>query len=171
MTRMSFVNAMTLVESCLRKNGCSNENSRDIAQVIVTAEADGCASHGLFRVPGYVSSLRSGKVDGKATPQLTCTGSSTIRVDGQGGFAPPAHRAAHSSIVKMAATEGIALVSFVNIYHFSALWADIEPICTQDLCALAFTSYLPSVAPAGGPSHSSELTRWHSDGRGSLDGQ
>lgn len=150
MTRMSFADAMTLVANCLEKNGCSNENSRDIAQVIVTAEADGCASHGLFRVPGYVSSLRSGKVDGKATARLTQTGPSTIRVDGQGGFAPPTHRAARPPIVEMAVSEGIALVSLVNIYHFSALWADIEPICMQDLCALAFTSYLPSVAPAGG---------------------
>ncbi|MGE0008345.1 MAG: Ldh family oxidoreductase [Parvibaculaceae bacterium] len=150
MSRLSFADAMGLVENCLERNGCSKDNSRDIAQVIVSAEADGCVSHGLFRVPGYVGSLRSGKVDGKATARLTRTGASTIRVDGQGGFAPPAHRFARSSIIEMARAEGIALASFVDIYHFSALWADIEPICAEDLCAMAFTSYLPSVAPAGG---------------------
>ena len=150
MRRLSIAEAMNLVGNCLEKNGCSEENSRGIAQVVVSAEADGCVSHGLFRIPGYVSSLRSGKVDGKAVARLTKTGSSTIRVDGQGGFAPPTHRRALSSIVEMARAEGIAVASFVNIYHFSALWADIEPICAEDLCALAFTSYLPSVAPAGG---------------------
>lgn len=150
MAALTFDEAASLVVKCLEANGCSNENSRDIANVVVTAEADGCASHGLFRVPGYVSSLRSRKVDGRATASLARTGPSTIRIDGQGGFAPPAHRAARSSIVEIARTEGVALASFVNIYHFSALWADIEPICSEDLCALAFTSYLPSVAPAGG---------------------
>lgn len=150
MTKLTFEEAKDLVSTCLERNGCSTENSRDIANVIVSAEADGCVSHGLFRVPGYVSSLRSGKVDGKAKPQVKKSGVASLKIDGRGGFAPPAHRAALKSIVEMAKAGGIAVVAFTDIYHFSALWADIEPICAEDLCAFAFTSYLPSVAPAGG---------------------
>ncbi len=147
---MSIEEARKLVEQCLTKNGCSADNSRDIASVIVAAEADGCISHGLFRVPGYVSSLRSGKVDGKATPKIAKTGAATLRIDGGGGFAPPAHSAARQLIVDMARSNGVVVAAFVNIYHYSALWADIEPLCSENLCALAFTSYLPSVAPSGG---------------------
>ncbi len=150
MAHFSFQEATDLVYNCFVANGCSGPNALQTARVVALAEADGCASHGLFRVPGYIRSLRSGKVSGSAVPQVSLKAPSVIQVNGDGGFAPPAHHAARSLVVDTAKSEGIAVVGFVNIYHFSALWADIEPICAENLCAFAFTSYLPAVAPAGG---------------------
>ena len=43
-------------------------NAAALADIMTRAERDGSHSHGLFRVPGYVKALRSGKVDGKAKP-------------------------------------------------------------------------------------------------------
>ena len=62
---LSTTEVTDLVARCLSANGCSKEVAADVANVIVAAESDGCPSHGLFRVPGYVASLRSGKVNGK----------------------------------------------------------------------------------------------------------
>lgn len=41
-------------------NGCNAANTEALVRTVVTAERDGSLSHGLFRVPGYVASLRSG---------------------------------------------------------------------------------------------------------------
>ena len=51
-------------------NGCDPENADALADIICRAERDGSHSHGLFRVPGYIKALRSGKVDGKAKPTI-----------------------------------------------------------------------------------------------------
>ena len=50
-----------LVEDCLAANGCNAENAAALGRTIASAERDGSASHGLFRMPGYIASLRSGK--------------------------------------------------------------------------------------------------------------
>ncbi|NBT42979.1 MAG: Ldh family oxidoreductase, partial [Alphaproteobacteria bacterium] len=51
----------TLVTDVLLKQGCSIENAKALAKTITKAEEDGASSHGLFRLPGYVASLKSGK--------------------------------------------------------------------------------------------------------------
>ena len=50
-------------------NGCDEANASALADIVCRAERDGSHSHGLFRVPGYVKALKSGKVDGKAYGQ------------------------------------------------------------------------------------------------------
>ena len=60
-----------LVEQGLEANGCNSQNASAVARTIAAAELDGCAAHGLFRMPGYVASLRSGKVNGNANPTVS----------------------------------------------------------------------------------------------------
>ncbi len=60
-----------LAHDTMIANGCDHENASALADIIMRAERDGSHSHGLFRVPGYVKALRSGKVDGKAQPSVT----------------------------------------------------------------------------------------------------
>ena len=50
------------------KNGCNENNATALSKIVHDAERDGSLSHGLFRIPGYVASLRSGKVKGDAEP-------------------------------------------------------------------------------------------------------
>ena len=51
-TNMTEREVQALVEDCLTANGCDNENAAAVARTIAAAERDGCASHGLFRMPG-----------------------------------------------------------------------------------------------------------------------
>jgi delta1-piperideine-2-carboxylate reductase len=53
------------------RHGVSVENAASVAETVVAAERDGAASHGLLRLPGYVSTLKSGWVDGRAVPVVT----------------------------------------------------------------------------------------------------
>ena len=46
-----------LVFDALRVNGCNSENAAAVADTIRAAERDNCASHGIFRLPGYIASL------------------------------------------------------------------------------------------------------------------
>ena len=62
-----------LVTDVFLKQGCNKDNASALANTITKAEEDGSSSHGLFRVPGYVASLQSGKVNGIASPKLEKT--------------------------------------------------------------------------------------------------
>lgn len=85
---MSLAEIQDTARSCFLANGCDELNADSLARTISAAEADGSISHGLFRVPGYVASLRTGKVNGRARPEEVHLSSSAIRLDGNRGFAP-----------------------------------------------------------------------------------
>src|ERR1700746_2080458 len=55
-----------LVVRVFLRHGVSGENAGPVAETVVAAERDGAVSHGLLRLPGYVSTLKSGWVDGRA---------------------------------------------------------------------------------------------------------
>lgn len=139
-----------LAFNCLKANGCDDENAQAIADNMTAAERDGSVSHGLFRLPGYVASLRSGKADGKARPRITRPVPGVVRADAVDGFAPLALEQARRQLVEAARMQGIALLALVRCHHFAALWPEVEALARQGLVAFACTSTLPYAAPAGG---------------------
>lgn len=147
---LSLDQVRELALSALIKNGCNDENAAAIAETITTAERDGSASHGLFRLPGYVASLNSGKANGTAVPKVTRPRPAVVHVDNDGGFAPLGIVAGRQELIEAARSQGIAFMALVNSHHFAALWHEVEPLCDAGLCALACTAHTSSVAPAGG---------------------
>ena len=85
---MSLDAIYALAHDTMIANGCNEANAAALADIVMRAERDGSHSHGLFRVPGYVKALRSGKVDGKAKPTVTKKTPAVVHVDGHGCFAP-----------------------------------------------------------------------------------
>lgn len=143
--------AEALAAACaaLRAAGCDDSHARAAAQVLVRAEEDGCTSHGLFRLPGFLAALKCGKATGDAAPDVTPLAPGVVRVDGRRGLSPLATEIAREKIAKLARENGIAAAAITNVHHFSALWVDIEPLVAQGLGALICTAYVPFVAPAG----------------------
>ena len=138
-----------LANRCLLVNGCNMENAEAVSATILAAERDGSSSHGLFRLPGYVASLRSGKVDGNAQPEIERLAPGVVQVDGGGGYAPLALQAGRPVLIEAAQMQGLAALALTNVHHFAALWVEVEALAREGLVAFAFTSYTPSVAPAG----------------------
>jgi len=135
--------------AALRRAGCDEPNARAAAHVLVRAEQDGCASHGLFRLPGFLAALACGKAKGDAVPDVTRLAPGVVRVDGRRGLSPLATEIARREIESLARENGIAAAAIVNVHHFSALWVDIEPLVAAGFGALVCTAYVPFVAPAG----------------------
>ena len=138
-----------LAFNVLSKFGCNKENANAIATTVATAERDGSLSHGLFRIPGYVASLKSGKVNGKAEPKITSSLPSVITVDGNLGYAPYSLEKSLPVLSDAALKHGIAVMRLINSFHFAALWPETEYLAERGLSGIACTVYKPSVAPAG----------------------
>lgn len=148
--KLSLEQVHQLAYDTLSSNGCNDENATAIADTITSAERDLCHSHGLFRLPGYAASLKSGKVNGNASPTVEKLAPSVLRTDGDDGYAPLALQVARDPLMACAKKNGIAAMSVIKVHHFAALWVEIESLTSQGLAAMAFTAYTPSVAPAGG---------------------
>jgi delta1-piperideine-2-carboxylate reductase len=139
-----------LARGAFSRNGCDEANTQVLTRTIMTAERDGSLSHGLFRVPGYVASLRSGKVNGRANPIVTHKTPVIISVHGDEGFTPLAIERGVPLLAAAAQKLGVAVMAITHTHHFAALWPETEAIAEMGLIGMACVCYMPIVAPAGG---------------------
>ena len=147
---LSLEQIRALALRVLQGSGLAADHAAAIADVVMRAEADACHSHGLYRIPGYVAAIRAGRVNVAARPRIHQLAPAVLRVDGDGGFAPFATGAGRSALVAAARWNGIAAMALGNSHHFSALWADLEPLVDAGLVAWCFVVGQCSVAPHGG---------------------
>ena len=148
-TALTLDEIFALIHDVMTANGCDDANATALADIMTRAERDGSHSHGLFRVPGYVKALRSGKVDGKAKPTVTKKTPAIIHVDGHGCFAPLAQAVGLPVLAEATKEIGVAALSLTGVHHFAALWPETEYLADRGLVGIACTAYMPMVAPAG----------------------
>ena len=138
-----------LAKKTLLANECDNETASVLADLIMKAERDGSLSHGLFRLPAYVSGLKSGKINGKARPEVKKISTSVIKVLGNNCLAPMVLNKGLPELIKTAKENGVAVLAINNSHHMAAMWPETEAVAEEGLVAFACTSYKPAVAPAG----------------------
>ena len=146
---LSLAEIYALARDALTKAGADNDNANAVSQTVANAERDGANAHGLFRIPGYVAGLQSGKVNGHANPTPQTCGA-IIRCDGQNGYAPLALQRCIPILANAASQNGIAALALTKSHHFAALWPETEALAERGIAAIACVNYLPSVAPFGG---------------------
>ena len=147
--KLTLEEIYNLANHALEFNGCDKINAEFVASTVSKAERDGSVSHGLFRIPGYVASLRSKKVNGKAKPRIEKLTQNTIRVQGDFGFAPTSINIGIPALVEITKKFGVGVMTITNTHHFAALWHETEALAEESLVGIACTAYMPSVAPAG----------------------
>ncbi|KTC50502.1 lactate dehydrogenase, partial [Pseudomonas fluorescens ABAC62] len=148
-TLIGFDELVQLLHAVFVKHGTTPEVAAILAHNCASAERDGAHSHGVFRIPGYLSTLASGWVNGKATPEVSDVASGFVRVDACNGFAQPALAAGRGLLVEKARSAGIALMAIHNSHHFAALWPDVEPFAEEGLVALSVVNSMTCVVPHG----------------------
>jgi delta1-piperideine-2-carboxylate reductase len=148
--RISFDDLLDLVARVFVVHGMSHFNAAIVAAVVAGAERDGTLSHGLLRVPGYVSTLQSGWVDGRAVPRVTDAASGLVAVDAYNGFAQVAIAAAREKLVSKARAAGIAGLAIRNSHHFASLYPEVESLAEEGLVALTFLNSRSRLVPSGG---------------------
>ncbi len=146
---LSLEDIYKLANKTLLTNGCDEETSSILSDLIMKAERDGSLSHGLFRLPAYIAGLKSGKINGKNRPKISKITPSVVKVDGNNCLAPMVLNKSLPELIKAAKENGVAVLSITNSHHMAAMWPETEAIAEEGLVAFACTSYKPAVAPAG----------------------
>jgi (2R)-3-sulfolactate dehydrogenase (NADP+) len=142
--------ASDLIFDALVGAGTVVRNARYFADAILDTELSGLEGHGFYWLQYYCEHVQSGKVDGKATPQVKKISSVAFRVDARNGFAHPAIEKGFSHLMPAAQEYGIAAMAVHNSYNAATLGYHTGFIAKHGLLAFGFTNSTPAIAPVGG---------------------
>ncbi len=148
--RMTVDEVFALSLRVLSGAGLGPAHAEAVAQVITECERDECTSHGLYRLPGCVMTIRSGRLSLDAEPVIEDVSPAFLRASADRAYSLLAFERAAPLLAKKAKSVGVAALAINNCFHFSALWPEIERLTDQGVAALAVTPSHSWVAPAGG---------------------
>lgn len=139
-----------LMLAALTGSNVSEANAAPVAAALLAAEIDGRKGHGFSRIPSYAGQARSGKVDGKATPQIMKELPGSMMIDVKHGFFYPAIDLAFEHFPAKVKANGIAAVGFHNSHHCGVLGHHVEKAANMGLVALVVGNTPQAMAPWGG---------------------
>ena len=147
---LSPTDARALIWNALIGSGTSHKNAKYFTEAILDTELSGLEGHGFYWLQFYCAHLHSGKVDGKAVPQVEPLSDTSFRVDARCGFAHPAIEAGFKYMIPAANTYGVAAMGIYNSYNAATLGFHTGYLARAGLLALGATNAVPNLAPVGG---------------------
>ena len=123
-----------------------------VARSLVLADLSGHPSHGVMRIPDYVSYIDEGLVDPRVRPSVKQATANAVSVDGHWGFGQITAAEAVAEVVKLAKASGIAMAGMMNCNHVGRVGEWVELAAASDVIAI-MTVGGPSdivTAPFGG---------------------
>ncbi len=139
------------VEAIFIKGGLNATQAAAITRVIVAAERDACKSHGIYRIEGALRTVKAGKVNPDAMPELVPQHrTAVVKVDAKGGFANAAFELGLPMLAERARSSGLAALAINDCTHFSALWPEAEALTELGLAGIVMCPSYATVAPTGG---------------------
>ena len=148
--QISEKEAWNLAFNALVNNKTTEDNAKEVADALISAEFDGQSGHGLSRIPSYVEQLTSGKVNGNEAPSILSYKGSVIRIDANNGFAYPAISLALKEITSSSKKFGIAAASISRSHHFGQAGRHVEILAESGLIGLMFGNTPQAIPPWGG---------------------
>ncbi|KFZ19832.1 hypothetical protein V501_00449 [Pseudogymnoascus sp. VKM F-4519 (FW-2642)] len=150
--RVSGSSAQSYVEGILTGSGVLKENASIIAKCLVQADLRGVDTHGINRIPSYMTRVREGVLDAKATPTLTKITPVVAQVDGHNGFGFLAGHQGMACAIEMAKEFGIGMVSIKHSNHFGMSAWLVQQALDEGMMSLVFTNSSPALPVWGGKS-------------------
>lgn len=121
-----------------------------VARCLVQTSLWGIDTHGIARLPHYLSRLEAGSI--AARPALTCerTGAATASVDGDHGLGMVVCDFAMDHAIRLAHESGAGIVGCRHSSHCGAIGLYGRQAADQGLIGIAFTHSDAFVTPHGG---------------------
>lgn len=141
-----------LVAAIFRAEGCSEAESASIARHLVGANLAGHDSHGVIRVPRYVTLMREGRVKPGRKIAIVMENDAMAVVSGQYGFGQSIGEQAVELGLAKARKSGVSIVALRHSAHLGRIggWAEIA--AAAGFVSVHFVNVAGSllVAPFGG---------------------
>jgi LDH2 family malate/lactate/ureidoglycolate dehydrogenase len=144
--------ARCFARDVLHGNGVSREHAELIAKCLVAADLRGVDTHGINRLPSYVSRIRQGALDAQAEPTLTVVTPVVAQVDAMNAFGFVAAHMGMTKAIEMAEVFGIGMVSVKHSNHFGMSAWLVQQAIDSGMMSIVFTNSSPALPVWGGRS-------------------
>jgi len=131
-------------------HGAAEWVAEAVAKAVTQAEAKGNLICGLFYLESYCIQLLTGRVDGKAKPEVTTPKPAAVNVDAKFGFAQAAFEKGFETAVATAKSQGLCALSVSHAHTCTSLGLFTERTARAGLIGIGFTNAPACVAPPGG---------------------
>jgi (2R)-3-sulfolactate dehydrogenase (NADP+) len=150
MTTQSIENIYEVTRSALERHGAQDWIAGHVASAVAAAESVGNRICGLYYVESYCQQLKTGRVNGRAEPEVSQPRASVVSVDAKFGFAQPAFARGLGLAVETAREQGICSFSVCHAHTCTSLGYFTGQIAEQGMIGVGFTNASPIVAAPGG---------------------
>lgn len=138
------------LERLFAERGVTRAQAAATAEVVVEAEIEGLASHGLARVPQYLAQISRGGINATAKVRVEVTGPATAIVHGDNALGAPAGFAAVDALCSLVNESGMGAVAVREASHVGPLSAYVGRVARRGHVAMGFANSPPALAPTGG---------------------
>lgn len=148
--RVPFDKLKEIVRSILVSVGLSGPDAEIAADVLVTTDARGVSSHGVYALPGYVRQMREGGIDPRSDIAVLEESGATCLIDGKNGMGQVVSVKATLKAIELARKYGTSVVCVRNSSHFGA-GAYYAMMCAKEnQIGIAISNATPVLAAPGG---------------------
>lgn len=137
-------------KACLVESGLSHKDAQFVADSLVKTSLWGTDSHGIARLPHYLSRVAAGSLNPKPKLILEETGPCTANLDADDALGIVAMGEATHQSIALANKNGIGLVGVRESSHCGAIGIYGRMIAEQGLIGIVFTHSDAFVAPHNG---------------------
>jgi len=142
--------AAAFLVKVLRAEGLPPGDAALLADSLIEADLWGHQSHGVMRVPWYVSRIRSGAMSATTAVELIVDSGALAVIDGHDGVGQVlAARAAQEAILR-AKVHGVGAVGVRNSNHFGTAAYFTRMAAAEQCVGVLTTNASPAMAPWGG---------------------
>lgn len=139
----------TFVTEILARAGVPRDEAAVVADCIVSADRRGIPSHGVSRLPVYLTKLEAGSIEKATHVEVLRESQSTALLSGGNGWGPVAGKSAMELAVEKASRTGAAFVGVRESNHFGIAAYYAMMALRRDMIGIALTNSTPLMAPWG----------------------
>src|SRR3954453_21850530 len=150
--RISAAAIRAFMTDAFRACGLPEADAGTVAGAMLDADLSGADAHGIFRLPGYVRTLKNGHINPRANIKILERSPATALVDGDNGMGHLVMTYAANLSVEIAGEAGVAWIGVRRSNHPGG--ASPYAAAPLVLRMVGFTSAVWSsnyMAPGGGP--------------------
>jgi 3-dehydro-L-gulonate 2-dehydrogenase len=150
MNRIPFAEVQSALAGVLRKLGFANDRAEICARLFCETTRDGVYTHGINRFARFVATIRNGRVNPLAEPEVKARFGALERWDGHQGPGNLAALAAMERAIALGREHGVGCVALANTNHWMRGGTYGWQAAEAGLIGICWTNTMPNLPPWGG---------------------
>ena len=150
MNRIPFAEVQAALAGALRKLGFADDRAEICARLFCETTRDGVYTHGINRFARFVATIRNGRVNPLAEPEVKARFGALERWNGHQGPGNLAALAAMERAIALGREHGVGCVALGNTNHWMRGGTYGWQAADAGLIGICWTNTMPNLPPWGG---------------------